>query len=708
MKIDLHCHTKAIKKGDGTGRNVTPELFKRQVEDADIKIIAITNHNAFDYDQYKILSECVKESCIVWPGVEIDVLDINSKRWHLIVVVNPKEAETFFTSVSSLFSGDDLNDCTHTLDEICSTFRMHDAIYIAHYHEKKPAVPDEDADKLDRLVGEPYRVFKETANEKSMSIFANYRYNVLVGSDVKDWSHYGECSFSELKLPVSSFEQFCLLARRDVNVVETLMNKKQSKMLTAHPAAAVDLPIRIFSDMNIIFGQKGTGKTEIINSLHDSMKASGYRCVKYVASERDEEFKSLLRTKGLERDPAKLGISTCEDEFGIISRWVDSNPTHFENYINWKKTEGYNANKQRMKITHATTLSKIENEQEEVHASDKAAIDRVSCEIGRIRISEYLSEEEAQQLFSLLQLLRRKIYDCRINDLVALFAVHLANFSINKIKGIADKSTNSVSKPSATGFEQFVDNRLQLYKAVKRILENLAHEESNETEKIGSLDEKGEIYINTKYRMLCDASKTDEFQAGIRKLREIKTKLEFIRQHIFDEGISETVQHLIELCEDEKIVSVMQFVGVSKQVVNNSGEEYSPSNGEKGMLLLQRALMNEADAYFLDEPELGMGNSYIDTNIRPLLVDLSKQHKYVVVATHNANIAVRTLPYTSIYRTHSNGNYSTYIGNPFTDQLVNCNDPTDILNWADESLKSLEGSRDAFYERKDIYESNHT
>ena len=30
------------------------------------------------------------------------------------------------------------------------------------------------------------------------------------------------------------------------------------------------------------------------------------------------------------------------------------------------------------------------------------------------------------------------------------------------------------------------------------------------------------------------------------------------------------------------------------------------------------------------------------------------------------------------------------------------------LNWADESLKSLEGSKDAFYERKDIYESNHS
>ena len=540
-----------------------------------------------------------------------------------------------------------------------------------------------------------------------MSIFANYRYNVLVGSDVKDWSHYGECSFSELKLPVSSFEQFCLLAKRDVNVVETLMNKKQSKTLTAHPAATVDLPIRIFSDMNIVFGQKGTGKTEIINSLHDSMKASGYRCVKYVASERDEEFKNLLRTKGLERNPAKLGISTCEDEFGIISLWVDSSPTHFENYINWKKTEGYNANKQRMRITHATALSRAENEKEGVHASDKDSIDRAISEIGKICISEYLSEEETGQMLSLLKLLRRRIYGCRINDLVDSFAVYLVNYSINKIKGIADKSTNSVSKPSVTGFEQFVDKRLQLYRAVKTILDNLAHEESNEKEKIGSLDEKGEIFINTKYRLLCDASKTDEFLNGIRKLREIKAKLEFIRSHIFDAGTSEAVQGLNELCEDE-IKSVLQFVGVSKQVVNDNGDVYSPSNGEKGMLLLQRALMNEADAYFLDEPELGMGNSYIDTSIRPLLVDLSKQHKYVVVATHNANIAVRTLPYMSIYRTHSNGEYSTYIGNSFTDQLVNCDDPTDVLNWAEESLKSLEGSRNAFYERKDIYESNQT
>lgn len=82
-----------------------------------------------------------------------------------------------------------------------------------------------------------------------------------------------------------------------------------------------------------------------------------------------------------------------------------------------------------------------------------------------------------------------------------------------------------------------------------------------------------------------------------------------------------------------------------------------------------------------------------------------KQRKYVVIATHNANIAVRTLPYTSIFRTHENGEYKTYVGNPFDDKLTNLADKDDIRSWTDESMHSLEGSKEAFYERRDIYES---
>lgn len=54
MKIDLHCHTKKIKKGDPVTRNVTAELFAEKIQNADVEIVAITNHNTFDLEQYVV------------------------------------------------------------------------------------------------------------------------------------------------------------------------------------------------------------------------------------------------------------------------------------------------------------------------------------------------------------------------------------------------------------------------------------------------------------------------------------------------------------------------------------------------------------------------------------------------------------------------------------------------------------------------------
>jgi len=53
MLIDLHCHTRKIKKGDSIKRNVTPQKFAEKIEQSNVKIVAITNHNHFDYPQCK-------------------------------------------------------------------------------------------------------------------------------------------------------------------------------------------------------------------------------------------------------------------------------------------------------------------------------------------------------------------------------------------------------------------------------------------------------------------------------------------------------------------------------------------------------------------------------------------------------------------------------------------------------------------------------
>ena len=73
MLIDLHCHTKASKRGDGQKRNVDAATFVSEVSRAGVGIVAITNHNAFDLDQFNEFVCAANGAFQVWPGVELDV-----------------------------------------------------------------------------------------------------------------------------------------------------------------------------------------------------------------------------------------------------------------------------------------------------------------------------------------------------------------------------------------------------------------------------------------------------------------------------------------------------------------------------------------------------------------------------------------------------------------------------------------------------------
>lgn len=705
MKIDLHCHTKATKKGDGDARNVTPELFQEKVANADVKIVAITNHNHFDLEQYYTLRDSVKDFCQVWPGVEIDVQ--GKTKWHLIVVSNPENAMLFNAQVAGLFIGKNLNKCALTMEEVFGALNTCDVIYIPHYH-KSPGIKEDDRKRLSELVGDDARIFLELSNHRSLGVYTNYGYRSIIGSDVKDWNKYDQCDFAELKLPVESFSQFCLLAKRDETIVETLLNKKQSLTLIGKPHESVSVEIKLYQDVNVFFGPKGTGKSELIKSLLGGVSSRGLSCVSYIAQERGEEFRRLTSTAGMERDITKVGASLCDEEFSIISNWKDTNATPFEQYINWYQTRENSANKQRMKITEATTLSFTKTDKYNQHRSDKDLIRGVSEDIEKIDLDEYLSENQRTNLKKILKQLESYIISARQKDLIDEHSTKLANKTIAKIKEHADRSTDTVSKPSATGLNEYAENRVVLLNAVTVILENLLLPECNEKEYLGELEDKGKIFINYRYRFLQPSgSYTKEFDSsiGINRLKDIVAALKSIRDNIFADDMASKIEELNQKLQDADITSIKPFLGISKFICDENGEEYTASNGEQGILLLQRALQKDADAYFLDEPELGMGGSYIDASIRPLIVNLARRRKYVVVATHNANIAVRTLPYTSIFRTHENGQYLTYIGNPFNDALVNIEDQNDVRSWAEECLHTLEGGNDAFYERRDIYES---
>ena len=48
MAADLHCHTKKTKSFESESRNVEINLFREKVEEAEVKMLGITNHNYFN------------------------------------------------------------------------------------------------------------------------------------------------------------------------------------------------------------------------------------------------------------------------------------------------------------------------------------------------------------------------------------------------------------------------------------------------------------------------------------------------------------------------------------------------------------------------------------------------------------------------------------------------------------------------------------
>ena len=707
MRIDLHCHTKKVKTGDAYTRNVTKDKFFQKVIEAEVKIIAITNHNQFDYMQYKEFKDVTEGYCDIWPGVELDIIGKadqkgNCKRGHLIVIANPKNVELFNTQVQELVNDEDVNTFQIGVKKVYETLGKCDCIYIPHFH-KEPKLSDEDIQELGELLPDSSRLFKETSDYRSLGVFSNFDYSVIIGSDVQDWNKYETSKFADIRLPVQTFEQFCLLAKKDVQIIDTLLNQKRKKEIPVSPYKKVNFKLPFYEDINIIFGQKGTGKTEILESLKKYYIENGIAMESYKGNEKDSDFSKMLKVNDIIATPDKLQLDSMRQQFIDVYNWKEELPTSFEKYISWMETKDNNKNKGRMKITECVHIEEGVRDRK-LESDYKYLKEFTESTFEKIDIEKYLDEQERTTLMLLLGKLCENINDAKMQKWNSDKSIKLTNWSIDKIKAIADKCSDTISKPSSVGFYDFAMGRFKLFENVEEICSTFSVEDKVEKEYLGNLEEKGDIYIQTRYRMLTKESRTDEFKQGITVLRNCKLVIDGIKKAVLAENISVEVSKFQEFYDDG-IKDIGAFIGVSKETALENGEIYRPSNGERGILLMQKLLDSESDVYILDEPELGMGNSYITSNILPKLTDLAKRRKTVIIATHNANIAVGTLPYISILRTHENGIYKTYVGNPFYDELRNIDDETDTKNWTQESMHTLEGGKTAFYDRKDIYES---
>lgn len=706
MKIDFHCHTKSVKQGETEKRNIDSKSFVEKINDANVKIVAITNHNDFDKKQYKEFIEEANGSFQIWPGIELDIKDDETEA-HLIVISNPKCLDEFETSINNLIGDNDKSIFIANIEDVLNEFNNKDVIYIGHYIGKKKMLSPQMIELMEKTIEEKHRLFLEPSNYKTLSVMSDNGFRAIMGSDVQDWEKYSSINLPELKLEVDSFNKFLLLAKKDVTTINTLLQKKEKKdidiSIKLKNKKVINQTIPIYNDINVIFGLKGTGKSCIIDGLCDKYIKDGIDCSIYRAKDVDDTIKSMQTINDNEKFDVEFDLNSLSKFIEKISKWKDNNPTSLSNYIEYIETKDNNKNKKRLGITKLKPIKNNSTEKYDEYLEKRKTIDNIINEYEDNNLYEFLDNNDK----NILKEINNKIYikydSFTREEYIKYKSIELSNKCITKIKEKADLLSSSKSVPNSTGFFEFAKNRLTLKSETNNILKLLRETKKIEEEKIGNLDEDKEVFLRKEYKTFFDNETGFKFGQTATTLKSVLKTLKNINKKSL-EDVNEYIKVFNQELKDNNIQAT-DFIGIKKYFINNKGEAYEPSDGERIMLILDRALFENKEVYILDEPERSLGNNFINDVVLPRINELAKLKKTIIIATHNANIAVRTLPFVSILKEYTKGEYKTYIGNPFVNKLINQDNEEDFKNWKDESIRVLEGGNEAFYDREDVYES---
>lgn len=711
MKIDIHIHTKKIKSGDSESREIEPKEFCDTISKTDVKICAITNHNHFDKNQYDSILELGESSFQTWPGVELDVIE-NNKRGHLIVIVNPKNAKKFDDLLNVLTAGKSADIFSISLSEIAELFDPLDPIYIPHYLNKKPSISDDEIQILIDKATNKKRILKEATNSISAGIFVSHGHKSIYGSDIQDWKDYVNLSqnLPDLRLPVESFEQFCLLLDRDDSTINTILEKKNHEEITLRPFKEDPDPIivEIFDDINVLFGSKGTGKTEILKALSKYYNNNGYKTSVYESNDVSLATKYDIGGKKFQLDRDDLNIDLCTDEISLIRNATESNVTSLKKYYEHYSRQETSKISERIKVNKFSIVDSVGLATRVTEIKDfKKNLDSFKEYLGANPLYKEIIEDELfETLLETLDKVGIKVEDSFEKEFTASNTIKLFNHLIEVFVAEIARKTGRPGKPTTTGFLNYARNRIEIEIALNKIINSINQEFKPKAEFVGDLGKKGKLFCKTilvvENGKIRDGELNTVTSVNRTPQKNVAKQFIAILKEVYTQNLFIEISKFNSI-ENNSTISSIEDLLLFKKFFEVNYMPYKPSNGESAMILLRQELSENKDIYLIDEPEKSLGNDYINDFIVPLLKEHAYSGKRVVIATHDANIAVRTLPYKSIYRAHAMDCYHTYMGNPFTNSLICRTKDIDNLDWKVTSMRTLEGGKEAFGERGKIY-----
>ncbi len=340
VRVDFHLHTKADKEFKYSGaENYYNSAYVDALEKAGIRLGVITNHNKFDFEEFKSLRATARKKKIgLLPGVELSVND-GANGIHTLVVfsdawlengqdnINPFLTVAFDGKTPAQYQQENGRSSLSLIETIKKLEGYHRDFFLvfAHVEQSCGLWVELDGGRItdlgeneffrQRALGfQKVRTHDGAGKGKPCRMLVQQWLNgwypaEVEGSDPKAIEEIGKGESSYLKLGELSFEAAKFALFDCAHRVRSEMPEPRQAVLLRQvrfDGGALDgLEVPFSPSLNCLIGPRGNGKSAVIECLRHAL---GFREVS------DDRYKSGLVERML--SPAGKVVVEAADEFG--------------------------------------------------------------------------------------------------------------------------------------------------------------------------------------------------------------------------------------------------------------------------------------------------------------------------------------------------------------------------------------------------------
>ncbi len=293
LRADFHLHTKADKEFIyNEEENSFISLYVDKLDEENIKVAFITNHNKFDVNEYKVLSKKArKKEIYVLPGVELSVND-GANGIHCLVIFNPTEwlensTDYINQFLTQTFAGkaNYENENGRSNDNLIETIKKLDAfekdyfIIMAHIEQRSGFFNELNGGRIEELGKQPifrksvlgFQKVRTRDYIKNLELWLGKELPAFVeGSDPKKIDEIGKSEAVFLKLGAYNFEaiKYALLDKR-FRQSKSLTNPTNGyiKSISFKGGKLDGTTVYLNHSMNNLIGIRGSGKSSILEAI---------------------------------------------------------------------------------------------------------------------------------------------------------------------------------------------------------------------------------------------------------------------------------------------------------------------------------------------------------------------------------------------------------------------------------------------------------